>query len=695
MLSLLASAWVSLAASVPGAFPNGERHVPGGYAQALADLDWDSVYSDIETALTDSQDWWPADYGHYGGLFIRLAWHCAGSYRAFDGRGGCDGARQRFDPEQSWADNTNLDKARRLLEPIKIKYGQGLSWGDLIVLAGTISIKHMGGPVLGFCGGRIDDADGYESRLLGPNAEQELFAPCPENGNCKNPLGASTMQLIYVNPEGVNADHKPENAGPRIRDVFGRMSMNDTETVALIAGGHAFGKCHGACPKGAGPSPMQQPENSWPGLCGTGKGMDAFTSGLEGPWTETPTKWSNLFLQHLRDFQFEIRDSPGGAKYFKRSDGDIPQAPAAHGEGTEDVMMLTTDVALVNDTTYKAIVLDYVNNMPALEKAFAASWYKLMSRDMGPVSRCAGPHVPPVQAFQQPLPTPPKNPANPNQVRRDLRNLLQSNPQSGAALVKLGKACWDSFRATDYQGGCNGARIRFSPQKDYPENVGTEQALQLLQPIKNSYGASLTWADLITLAGNTALETAGSPALAFCPGRTDAAKDDVSPKTSPRPILLEPVNQDSFFFFNEYNERRALSPEEAVALHGGIHGAIGPNQKVSKTYFTNLLTAGAGNLTIEERIIRSDPRLRSIVDQFAGDNALFLSEFASAWVRRTNIDRFDGPLGNACDNVSDNSNDNTNDGDNGKDSTGKESSSGKGKSGKTSGKSKGKGGRRL
>eukprot|EP00457_Paulinella_chromatophora_P002715 gb/GEZN01002720.1/.p1 GENE.gb/GEZN01002720.1/~~gb/GEZN01002720.1/.p1 ORF type:complete len:665 (-),score=90.07 gb/GEZN01002720.1/:310-2304(-) len=644
------------APSVPGPFPNGERYIPEGYAKALDDLDWDDVYADVKAVLTDSQDWWPADYGHYGGLFIRLAWHCSGSYRTFDGRGGCDGGRQRFDPEQSWQDNTNLDKARRLLRPIKVKHGQGLSWGDLMVLAGTIAIENMGGPVLGFCGGRIDDQDGYESLLLGPNAEQELFAPCPVDGDCQSPLGASTMQLIYVNPEGVNADHSPANAGPRIRDVFGRMSMNDTETVSLIAGGHAFGKCHGACPSGAGHSPSEDPENPWPGNCGTGKGVDAFTSGLEGPWTLTPTRWSNFYLTYLRDFQFQLNDSPGGAKYFKRSDGDIPQAPTADGKGTQDVMMLTTDVALITDETYKAIVLDWVENTPAFEKAFAASWYKLVTRDMGPISRCVGRKVPAVQAFQAPLPSAPVNPANPNRVRHDLRKLLQDDPDAGAQLIRLGAACWASFRATDYQGGCNGARIRLSPQKDYPENAGLDQALALLTPIKKKYGVLLSWADLITLAGNTALEEAGEHELElpFCPGRTDALLDDISPITSPLPTLPDPITQDTLFFFTEYNERRAMSRKEVVVLMGGIQ--TGKNGKVSNEYFKDLIEASSTALTMEERIIRSDPTLRALVDQYEADNALFLVDFARAWVRRTNIDRFDGPLRNPCDDVKDNRN---------------------------------------
>ena len=377
-LLLFAVACPSVAKQCPGELhgtpPSDEAEIPtlAEYNTALKGLNIQAVVADIVHMLTKTQECWPADTSatsavgtSYGGLFTRLSWHCSGSYRNTDGRGGCSGGRQRFQPENSWDDNTNLDKARGLLWPIKQKYGDALSWGDLFILAGTSSILHMGGPINEICVGRVDDANGSKSAPLGPGPEQPA---CPIQGDCKVPLGTSTVGLIYVNPEGFMGVPDPAISAVQIRDVFSRMGMNDTETVALIGGGHAFGRTHGACPSGAGPAPKDQPQDPWPGACGTGKGEDTFTSGIDGPWTTDPFKWDNEYFTLLNTWgkNYTSYKGPGG-KYQWR----IPQKP--------DLMMMTTDVALVYDNVYADIVKEYATDLPKLETAFAAAWEKLTS----------------------------------------------------------------------------------------------------------------------------------------------------------------------------------------------------------------------------------------------------------------------------------------------------------------------------
>jgi len=360
------------------------------YDAALKELDLDEVVADLKMLMTHSQDCWPADDGHYGPLFLRLAWHCAGTYRSTDGMGGCGGARQRFEPERSWADNVNLDKARALLVPIKMKYGDGLSWGDLIVLSGTVAIAQMGGPVTKFCAGRIDSIDGTESLTLGPSPQQEKVAPCQDNVNCTAPLGPSQLELIYVNAEGpvqrlkdgsYVSEPDPAKSAVDIRNVFGRMGMNDTETVALIGGGHAFGKCHGACPRSAGVPPKENINYPWIGHCGSGKGKDTVSSGLEGPWTTTPTKWSNEFFRYLLKFRWQKHFGPGGKIQWR-----IPRAKGA----LAGLMRLTTDVAFLHDKSYKIIVDKFASDQEALDAAFGAAWFKLTHSGgrWSPQTRC-------------------------------------------------------------------------------------------------------------------------------------------------------------------------------------------------------------------------------------------------------------------------------------------------------------------
>ncbi|CAE8587080.1 unnamed protein product [Polarella glacialis] len=364
-----------------GTPPSGQEAVPDAatYDAALKALDLQAVVADLQLLMTTSQECWPADFGHYGPLFVRLAWHCSGSFRSTDGRGGCGGGRQRFEPERSWADNTNLDKARGLLWPVKEKFGDGLSWGDLFTLAGTTAIKSMGGPVTEYCAGRVDDPDGSESEILGPSPEQERDAPCEIDGKCQKPLGATTLGLIYVNPEGPVAqdedgkwvpDPNPTRSAADIRDAFGRMGLSDEQTVALIGGGHAFGKAHGACPAGAGPSPAEQVSNPWPGLCGSGKGNETFTSGFEGQWTTEPTRWNNEFFVHLRNHNWEKHMGPGGHWQWRPTN-------AEEGCKVAGLMRLTVDVALVHDRKYAHIVRDFAMYPRKFDHAFDKAWFKL------------------------------------------------------------------------------------------------------------------------------------------------------------------------------------------------------------------------------------------------------------------------------------------------------------------------------
>ncbi|TPX58004.1 catalase-peroxidase [Powellomyces hirtus] len=642
------------------------RDEPLADALTKKPLDWAAVEADIEKALTDSKSFWPADFGNYGPFLIRLAWHCAGSYRTSDGRGGCDGGRIRFNPELEWEDNANLDKARQLLEPIKKKYGSSLSWSDLITLSGDVAITSMGGPSIGFCGGRKDDVDGTDSLVLGPSAEQIAIAPCPVNGNCSSPLGPTTIGLIYVNPEGPMGVPDPSGSVPDIRSSFGRMGMNDRETVALIGGGHSFGKTHGACPAGAG-------------QCGSGpdkgKGPNTFTSGFEGPWTSRPTEWTNEYFVNLLAYNWTKFTGPGGKNQWKPADTDVlPPSKSA-------IRMLTADVALLYDPSYRALVKEYARDLPSLERDFGAAWYKLVSRDMGPVSRCRGPRVPPPQPFQNPLPAPPTKLADFRAVRKDVEQYLTTKSSLseqipgdgpngrnyGALFVELAWRCASTFRATDFFGGCNGARIRLNPEKNWPENTGMDKVLHVLSKVKSKYPAGLSWADLIVLAGETALEKAGSNRLSFVGGRVDA-KDGSNPEPRTYYLNASVAARDSAKVMGltatQYValSARLRSPSQQARLGLGDKTYTSDASRLSSEYFQILLknkwiptgvesksgakqykASGKGGdlfVTDADLALIWDPEFRKIAQSFAKDQRKFKAAFADAWSTLMKADLF-------------------------------------------------------
>ncbi|KAI9337034.1 putative catalase-peroxidase [Zopfochytrium polystomum] len=638
----------------------------------LADLA--SVKADLVKLFVTSQDFWPADGGNYGPFFIRLAWHCSGSYRESDGRGGCDGGRIRFLPERAWPDNTNLDKALTLLQPLKLKYGDGLSWGDLIVLAGTTAIESMGGPVLGFCAGRADDESGEDSLVLGPTPQQEEVAKCEVNGNCTFPFGPTTVGLIYVNPEGHLGDANPDGLVPDIRASFGRMGFNDRETVALIGGGHAFGKTHGACPLGAGKSPLEDPANPWPGLCGDGaskgKGPNTFTSGFEGPWTVNPNKWTNRFFINLVNFTWTVFTGPGGHQQWQPSalQPGGPSPPPA-------IRMLTSDIALIRDASYRAVVQEFAANISALEDEFKRAWYKLVSHDMGPATRCLGPFVPPPQPFQLTVPVLTSGLANFDDVAKAIQPVVNGNPENIALLARFAYQCASTYRHTDHSGGCNGARILQSPEKDLPANKALAAAAGLLSPIKAAFPTGLSMADLIVLAGRTALAAAGVPFAAgdggggFRGGRTDvdaataAARD--AAKLAPRTYIADPIVS-----VRDGWRVRGLSVRQGVALAGGLprtaalqralgwSGSFSPNGSavpldagffvvlLSETWAPSTTVPGefvaAGKpdvvMTVEDLVILWDPESKAVAQEFAANKDVFLAEFAAAWSYLVNAD---------------------------------------------------------
>lgn len=666
-------------------------HDDDAYVAAFKELSLEDVQADIIKLMHSSDPSWPSDNGNYGPLFVRLAWHTSGSYRSSDGRGGCDGGRQRFLPELAWDDNTNLDKARSLLWPIKQKYGLGLSWGDLFILAGTTAVQDMGGPILGFCGGRRDDADGAASTPLGPTSVQEKVAPCETNGECTEPLGSTTIGLIYVNPEGPMGEPDPSRSAPEVRDTFARMAMNDSETVALIGGGHAFGKTHGACPLGAGPNPEEDPSNPWPGLCGTGNGNDTFTSGFEGYWTTSPDSWSNEYFINLIQYEWTSAKGPGGHYQWSPSAKDGGPTPPADAA----LMMLTSDISLTNDEEYLRLVQTYAKDPAELNKQFAAAWYKLTTRDMGPVTRCMGDMVPPAQPFQFPLPAPlpPSELADFDEVKKSVQKVIRTPKPSiifadhgsyGPLFLRLAWQCANTFRQTDYMGGCNGARLRLEPQISWPQNAALDKALELLSPIKESFGAGLSWADLIVLAGTTALEDAAAESggidIPFKGGRTDVPpKEESSETPSYLTFRLDGGStSDTVATVYDAGYILGLTSREFVVLVGGGHSLGGLHKdrsgfvdgaftskplQLDNEYFKNLLNLDWEKLSASDSeheqyaavtpagakvtMLKTDMTFkwngsyRAIVEELAAmPTCEFLQEFSQVFLKVVNADLF-------------------------------------------------------
>jgi catalase-peroxidase len=675
------------------------------YREEFKKLDVEALRQDLIELMTSSQDWWPADYGHYGPLFIRMSWHAAGTYRIADGRGGGGAGAQRFAPLNSWPDNANLDKARRLLWPIKKKYGRKLSWADLLVFAGNVAMESMGFKTFGFGFGRPDVWQpeeifwGSEDVWLGDerySGDRELSGP----------LGAVQMGLIYVNPEGPNGVPDPLAAARDIRETFGRMAMNDEETVALIAGGHTFGKTHGAGdPALVGPEPEGSPVHAmglgWKNELGTGKGKHTITSGLEGAWTPTPTKWDNSYFETLFRWDWQLTQSPAGAKQWKPTDPAAAElVPDAHDPSVRHApMMATTDLALIKDPVYREISWRFHEHPDQLAQAFAKAWYKLLHRDMGPVSRYLGPWVPEPQLWQDPVPPVDHEPIGDADVAALKRELLAS----GLSISQLVSTAWASaasFRSTDKRGGANGARLRLAPQKDWEVNDPPELAsvLEKLERVQKQFndgqsgGKKVSLADLIVLGGCAAVEQAAKDAgvdvrVPFAPGRTDATQAQTDVRSF---SVLEPRADG---FRNYVRSGQKLSPEtllvdraymlsltakEVTVLVGGLrvlganfrgspHGVFTdrPGQ-LTNDFFVNLLDArtewrpsaadpgvyegldrASGALTwtatAVDLVFGANSILRGISEVYAADDAReeFVRDFVKAWEKVMNLDRFD------------------------------------------------------
>ena len=695
------------------------------YREAFNSLDYDALKKDLRDLMTDSQDWWPADFGHYGGLFVRMAWHSAGTYRTFDGRGGGGAGLQRFAPLNSWPDNVSLDKARRLLWPIKQKYGNKISWADLMILTGNVALESMGFKTFGFAGGREDvwEADettywGSEDKWLGGDLRysrgSEGVAPhsvlsSDDNADGKihtrdleKPLAAVQMGLIYVNPEGPDGNPDPILAAKDIRDTFGRMAMDDEETVALIAGGHSFGKTHGAASSehvGLEPEAVDMDAQGfgWHNKFGSGKGPDTITSGLEVTWSRTPTKWSNSFFENLFNFEWELTKSPGGAhQWVAKTDEHI--IPDAYDNTKKHrPTMLTTDLALRFDPEYEKISRKFLNDFDAFSNAFARAWFKLTHRDMGPKSRYLGPEVPQEDlVWQDPLP----EVGDYSLSQYDLQDLKKHILDSGISTADLVFTAWASastFRSSDKRGGANGARIRLEPQRNWPANnperIG--RVLDKLEAIREDFsrtGKKVSIADLIVLAGCAAVSKAAKDAgvevkVPFSGGRVDASQDQTDVDSF---AFLEPI-ADGFRNYQKADfpvpaealvvdraDLLSLTPVEMTVLLGGLrvlganhdgsdYGVLTKNPgKLTPDFFVNLLDmstewkpvsqkndryegrdrktgAVKWRATRADLVFGSNAELRAIAEVYASDDAKekFVRDFVAAWDKVMNLDRFD------------------------------------------------------
>ncbi|MFF9210087.1 MULTISPECIES: catalase/peroxidase HPI [unclassified Streptomyces] len=689
-----------LAKNPPVANPMGEDF---DYAEAFQSLDLPAVKRDIAEVLTTSQDWWPADFGHYGPLIIRMAWHSAGTYRISDGRGGAGAGQQRFAPLNSWPDNANLDKARRLLWPVKKKYGKNLSWADLMILAGNVALESMGFKTFGFGGGREDVWEPEEDVYWGPETTWLGDERYSGDRELENPLGAVQMGLIYVNPEGPNGNPDPLAAARDIRETFRRMAMNDEETVALIAGGHTFGKTHGAGPAdhvGNDPEAASLEEQGlgWKSTYGTGKGADTITSGLEVTWTTTPTQWSNGFFKNLFEFEYELTESPAGAKQWVAK--DAPEiVPDAHDPSKKHrPTMLTTDLALKLDPIYGPISRRFYENPDEFADAFARAWYKLTHRDMGPKSLYLGPEVPAeTLLWQDPLPEADGEPIG----AADIAVLKGKLLDSGLTVAQLVTTAWASastFRGSDKRGGANGARIRLEPQRGWEVNEPDQLALVLrtLEGVQQDFNAGsarkVSLADLIVLGGCAAVEKAAKDAgfdieVPFTPGRVDATQEQTDAESFE---ALEPVADGFRNYLGKGNRLPAeyllldranlltLSAPEMTVLVGGLR-VLGANHQQSQLgvftktpgaltndFFVNLLDLGTtwkstseDQTTFEGRdaatgelkwagsradlVFGSNSELRALAEVYASDDAKekFVKDFVAAWDKVMNLDRFD------------------------------------------------------
>jgi len=672
------------------------------YAKEFKSLDLAAVKSDLTALMTDSQDWWPADYGHYGPFFIRLAWHSAGTYRISDGRGGATSGSQRFAPLNSWPDNGNLDKARLLLWPIKQKYGKKISWADLMILVGNVSLESMGFETFGFAGGREDVWEPEQDIYWGPETEWLGDKRYSGDRELESPLGAVQMGLIYVNPEGPNGNPDPVASARDIRETFGRMAMNDEETVALIAGGHTFGKTHGAAndtdyvgrePAGAS---IEEMSTGWKNSFGTGVGGDAITSGLEGAWTKTPAKWSHDYFDHLFQYEWELTKSPAGAHQWKPKDGaGVGTVPDAHDSSKSHTpIMLTSDLALIKDPAYLEISKRFHANPDQFADAFARAWYKLTHRDMGPVDRYLGTEVPKEELlWQDPIPASTGAGLSDDDVA-GLKRMILAAGISISQLVRTAWASASTYRDSDKRGGANGARIRLAPQKNWEANNPAELAkvLAVYEGIQKEFSGDVSIADLIVLGGCAAIEQAATSSghtitVPFTSGRMDASAEQTDVASF---SILEPT-ADGFRNYLKPNQSIAaenylidranlmtLSIPELTVLIGGMrvlnanydgskHGVFTDKEgTLSNDFFVNILdmsttwkavdgdsnsfegrNRASGDLkwtgTRADLIFGSNSELRAICEVYgcADGNEKFVTDFVAAWSKVMNLDRFD------------------------------------------------------